>query len=238
MVRELTLEVPGIESDIKHLADCNEFLLCSMDKGAAVWNPWLKQSRWIKAQASQPSYDNNDNMRVAERRYKTIGFYRTKYSPMWETQEFSSEEWKDSKLKPRQGDKSRQNKQATFFTRCGVSLHGNLYWIAFCDKTDPFYHLLNFDFSSEIFYSSLFCDLPCGMNHPRNALVLRVFRGDRFSLLKQCYKTKKIEIWVTKNKINVEDGDDVEEKGRLHVLYSSTMVTLLPCETQIIYLLF
>ncbi|CAF2101034.1 unnamed protein product [Brassica napus] len=209
-----------------------------MDKGAAVWNPWLKQSRWIKAQASQPSYDNNDNMRVAERRYKTIGFYRTKYSPMWETQEFSSEEWKDSKLKPRQGDKSRQNKQATFFTRCGVSLHGNLYWIAFCDKTDPFYHLLNFDFSSEIFYSSLFCDLPCGMNHPRNALVLRVFRGDRFSLLKQCYKTKKIEIWVTKNKINVEDGDDVEEKGRLHVLYSSTMVTLLPCETQIIYLLF
>lgn len=56
MVRELTLEVPGIESDIKHLADCNEFLLCSMDKGAAVWNPWLKQSRWIKAQASQPSF--------------------------------------------------------------------------------------------------------------------------------------------------------------------------------------
>ncbi|WZY95331.1 hypothetical protein YC2023_067660 [Brassica napus] len=32
------------------------FLLCSMDKGAAVWNPWLKQSRWIKAQASQPSF--------------------------------------------------------------------------------------------------------------------------------------------------------------------------------------
>ncbi|KAF2545408.1 hypothetical protein F2Q70_00023284 [Brassica cretica] len=154
LVRELTLEVPGIESEIKLLVDCNEFLLCSMDKGAAVWNPWLKQSRWIKADASQPSfringigYDNNDNMRVAERRYKTIG-------------------------------------------------------------TDPVYDLVNFDFSSEIFYS-FFCDLPCGMNHPRNALVLRVFRGDRFSLLKQCYKTKKIEIWVTKNKINIEDGDDV-----------------------------
>ena len=214
-MRELTLEVPGIESEIKLLVDCNEFLLCSMDKGAAVWNPWLKQSRWIKADASQSSfrindigYDNNDNMRVAERRYKTIGSYRTNYRPIWETQEFSSEEWKDSKLKPRQGDKSRKNKPATFFKRCGVLLHGNLYWIAFCDRTDPFYHLVNFDFSSEIFYS-FFCDLPCGMNHPRNALVLRVFKGDRFALLKQCYKTKKIEIWVTKNKINVEDGDDV-----------------------------
>ncbi|CAG7877382.1 unnamed protein product [Brassica rapa] len=107
LVRELTLEVPGTESHIKHLVDCNEFLLCGMDKVAAVWNPWFKQSRWIKR------------------------FY------------------------------------------------------------------------------AYFCDLPCGMNHPRNALVLRVFRGDRFSLLKQCYKTKKIEIWVTKNKINVEDGNDV-----------------------------
>ncbi|CAG7880627.1 unnamed protein product [Brassica rapa] len=41
------------------------------------------------------------------------------------------------------------------------------------------------------------------------ASVLRLFNGDRFSVLKQCYVTKKIEIWVTKNKVNVEDGNDV-----------------------------
>ncbi|CAH8387347.1 unnamed protein product [Eruca vesicaria subsp. sativa] len=47
------------------------------------------------------------------------------------------------------------------------------------------------------------------MSHPRDALVVRFFKGDRFSVLKQCHETKKIEIWVTKNKVNAEDGDDV-----------------------------
>ena len=47
------------------------------------------------------------------------------------------------------------------------------------------------------------------MTHPRDALVVRFFKGDRFSVLKQCHVTKKIEIWVTKNKVNVEDGKDV-----------------------------
>ncbi|KAL0707592.1 hypothetical protein Bca4012_074018 [Brassica carinata] len=165
MVRELTLDVTGKESDIKHLADCNEFLLCRKKKEAA--------------------------------------------SSDWGSSRNECSSWKDLKLKARRGDKSLEDKVTTLFTRCGVSLHGNLYWIAFYDKTDLLYHLINFDFSSERFYT-FFCDLPCGMNHPRNALVLRVFKGDRFSLLKQCYnKTKKIEIWVTKNKINVEDGDDV-----------------------------
>ncbi|KAF3588103.1 hypothetical protein F2Q69_00031437 [Brassica cretica] len=70
MVRELTLAVTGKESDIKHLADCNEFLLCRKKKEAAVWNPWLKQSRWIKADVSQCSfevdgigYDNHNTKR-------------------------------------------------------------------------------------------------------------------------------------------------------------------------------
>ncbi|KAF2566853.1 hypothetical protein F2Q68_00028008 [Brassica cretica] len=47
------------------------------------------------------------------------------------------------------------------------------------------------------------------MSHLRDALVLRIFKGDRFSLLKQCNVTKKTEIWVTKNKVNVEDSRDV-----------------------------
>ncbi|KAH0880628.1 hypothetical protein HID58_068022, partial [Brassica napus] len=202
MVRELTLDVTGKESDIKHLADCNEFLLCRKKKEAAVWNPWLKQSRWIKADVSQCSFEvdgigynnnnnnnnNNNKMRAEERRYKTIiESYLKNHSIDWGSSRNECSSWKDLKLKARRGDKSLEDKVTTLFTRCGVSLHGNF----------------------ERFYT-FFCDLPCGMNHPRNALVLRVFKGDRFSLLKQCYnKTKKIEIWVTKNKINVEDGDDV-----------------------------
>ena len=34
--------------------------------------------------------------------------------------------------------------------------------------------------------------------------------GDRFSLLKQSHLTKKIQIWVTKNKIHKRGGRDVE----------------------------
>ncbi|CAN6886307.1 unnamed protein product [Brassica oleracea] len=154
-----------------------------MDKGAAVWNPWFKQSRWIKVNASQPSSQvvgvgySTKPYQLHPRKYKTMSGsryrwpYWTEHSE-WETQDFSSEVWKDPKLTPRQGDKSLKDKVAIFFTRCGVSLHGNVYWIAFYDKTDTLYHLLNFDFSSERFYA-YFCDLPCGMNHPRNALVVR-----------------------------------------------------------------
>ncbi|CAN6810743.1 unnamed protein product [Brassica oleracea] len=84
-------------------------------------------------------------------------------------------------------------------------MNGNLFWIISFDETK--YHLETFDFSREGFYR--FCDLPCRKRHPLDALVLRVFKGDRFSVLKQSKVTKKIEIWVTKNKVNVEDGKSV-----------------------------
>lgn len=49
-VRELTLDIPGLESQKpKFLIDYDEFMLCHTDKGTAVWNPWLKQiSTWIR----------------------------------------------------------------------------------------------------------------------------------------------------------------------------------------------
>ncbi|CAH8328609.1 unnamed protein product [Eruca vesicaria subsp. sativa] len=214
-VRELTLDFPCEESDIKYLVDCNEFLLCYMDKATVVWNPWLKQSRWIKADdASKPSfridgigYVNNNSVRVEERRYKTIRSYWTDHS-RWKTQDFASNVWKKLELEPIHGDKSLEDKTDILLTRGGVSLNGNLYWIGFYDKTDPLYHLVNFNFSRERFFN-VFCYLPCGIKNSLDALVLRVYKEDRLSLLKQCHVTKTIEIWVTKNKINIENGDDV-----------------------------
>ena len=85
----------------------------------------------------------------------------------------------------------------------GVLLNGTLFWIIFAD---PLYILCTFQFSSEEFYG--YCKLPSGI-HPSDVLVINVFKGDRFSVLKQCHITKKIEIWVTKNKVNVENGKDV-----------------------------
>ncbi|CAA0361596.1 unnamed protein product [Arabidopsis thaliana] len=78
--------------------------------------------------------------------------------------------------------------------------------------TDPLcYHIHKFGFSNSIWVR--FCNLPFGRNHDGDALVLGVFRGDRFSLLKQCMVTKKIEVFVTENKINHENGDDVVWKN-------------------------
>ncbi|KAF3528954.1 hypothetical protein DY000_02042554 [Brassica cretica] len=44
-------------------------------------------------------------------------------------------------------------------------------------------------------------------------LLLAIWKGDRFSLLKQCYLTRKIEIWVMENKI-----DDREEVVWINLL--------------------
>ncbi|KAL1202698.1 F-box protein [Cardamine amara subsp. amara] len=84
-----------------------------------------------------------------------------------------------------------------------LSLNGNLYWVVHDLETHECF-IRCFDFSSEIFKP--FCLLPCQKNHSRDELVLAVFKGDRFSLLKQCYVTGKIEIWVTNKKI---DGEEV-----------------------------
>ncbi|ESQ48277.1 hypothetical protein EUTSA_v10021923mg [Eutrema salsugineum] len=211
VVREITLDIPGLKSQTpKYLVDCDEFLLCRMDKakGGVVWNPWLKQSRRIKAGLSSNIHGIGYN-RTSDQEsvYKTI-WSDTK---VWKIHDFVSDTWKvllgsefvDSDQSNIQGENI-----STLHSTSGVSLNGIIYWVAFYDKTDPLYHLIYFDFSREEF-SGLFCHLPCGMNDPSDALVLRVFKGNRFSLLKQCYETKKIEVWVTKNKVNVTDGDDV-----------------------------
>ncbi|KAL9812205.1 putative F-box associated interaction domain-containing protein [Arabidopsis thaliana] len=61
--------------------------------------------------------------------------------------------------------------------------------------------LYKFNSSREFFFR--FCHLPCGtIDYRKDALVLRVYEGDQFSLLNQCHATKKIEVWVSKYKIN------------------------------------
>ncbi|CAA7050404.1 unnamed protein product [Microthlaspi erraticum] len=201
-----------------YLVDCDEFLLlCDMDIGTAVWNPWLNQTKLIKPelgfQIDGIGYVNNKNSnttRIEEKVYKALASYSKGSYPnvetCWKIYDFAPD------ARENKGhcvdDTTEGEKEPTSHNLGGVPLNGTLYWVAFYDETDSLYHLTKFDFSSEKFLK--FCDLPCGINHRRrDALVLRVFKGDRFSLLKQCHVTKKVEIWVTKNKINVEDGDGV-----------------------------
>ncbi|KAJ0262135.1 F-box domain-containing protein [Hirschfeldia incana] len=202
VVREITLDIPGLEAQKpKKLVNCDEFLICGMDKGAAVCNPWLKQSTWI----SEPSFICYglgrlvSNGRSEESVYKTIwGKYK-----QWKIHDLASGTWKDIDSEP--SDSNQGEEKLVLHTTSGVFFNGTLIWIVSSNE-EAFLYRLFIDFSKEGFFE--FCDLPCGVSH-RDALVLRVFKGDRFSLLKQCNVTKKIEIWVTKNKINVDDGSDV-----------------------------
>ncbi|EFH61412.1 F-box family protein [Arabidopsis lyrata subsp. lyrata] len=209
-VCELTLDIPGLESQIlKSLVDGNELLLCDMEKGAVVWNPWLRHSRWIDQDSNhtkRESYGLGYNNKGS---YKIFAACDRKENPnqrLLTIRDFASDAWKDRES----GDNSQQVKPVKLHRKTGVSLNGNLYLVTYYEKTDLVYHLTKINSSSESIV--IFCDLPCGTtNFDKDALVLRVFEGDRFSLLKQCHATKKIELWVSKYKINNNlDREDVE----------------------------
>ncbi|AEE32925.1 F-box associated ubiquitination effector family protein [Arabidopsis thaliana] len=65
------------------------------------------------------------------------------------------------------------------------------------------------DFSKETL--KMFCILPCkAKKSTTHTRILSIYKGDRFSVMEQCKRTREIEIWVTKNKIgNGDDGNDV-----------------------------
>ncbi|XP_010467242.1 PREDICTED: F-box protein At2g14710-like [Camelina sativa] len=202
VVRELTLGTPGLETlELKNLVDCNELLLCGKKNGAVVWNPWLGQSRWIEPSLKRSGMEF-DGIGYENKNYKMAVFCpgnEDQTDNFCTSYDFASDVWIDLQSK---------SDEDSIYPESVVSLNGTLYWVCSLDETDPLsYDISTFDFSTGLY--SRFCDLPCGRNHGEDALVLKVFRGDRFSLLKQCMVTKKIEIWVTENKINFENGDDV-----------------------------
>lgn len=189
------------------ITTCDEFLFCIYQfrkNRTALWNPWLRQVKWIEYEEyykdktfyiSGLGYDN----RRPEKVYKVLGYFC----------------WRD------EGDYQLRvalyecvSHAFTFIDtpdeaqRPNVSLNGNLYWITSSPgTTDADYFIRSFDFSMENFKP--FCLLPCRKNHPFDKFILTVYKGDRFSLLKQCYVTWKIDIWVTKKNIDREEEEVV-----------------------------
>ncbi|CAL9236591.1 unnamed protein product [Arabidopsis halleri] len=199
-VREIALDdIPcQLHTSLVH---CYGFLLSDIcKKGFAIWNPCLRKSRWIVSEETHEfrfcgvGYDSTR----PETGYKVFGFricfdgtrqvypkvviYDCKYDT-WKFIINASwvQDWRVPQLD------------------CMVSLNGNLYWISYDSKT--FEHFIrSFDFSKEMFKT--LCRLPCNEEDFGYAQVLAVFRGDRFSVLKQSYRTRKVEILVTKHKID------------------------------------
>ncbi|KAF8089482.1 hypothetical protein N665_0505s0032 [Sinapis alba] len=202
-VHEVPSDFPYQAIDLTHttITSCDGFLFRHFWKqGVAVWNPWLSQVKWIEYVDKNfhfcgVGYVSN----VPYKRYKILGYlnclrnvsdtYQVSYKRV-AVYECSSRALKflDAPFK-------------NWPTMDPLSLNGNLYWVA----SDPDTHecfIRSFDFSSETFKT--FCLLPCNKNHSRDQLVLAVYKGDGFSLLKQCYVTREISVWVSKEKIDAE----------------------------------
>ncbi|XP_048615241.1 putative F-box/kelch-repeat protein At1g32430 [Brassica napus] len=214
-VSELTLDIPGLNNQKPNdLVDCNGLLLCGTKEGAVVCNPWSGQNRCIKAEVSQTSLEfrgiGYDGNRIGKKIvYKTLAFYLNNIrssTSAWRIHDLATDKWKRV-LKEVKGETRPQNVFIMHSTR-GVSLNGNLYWVAYCLSHPSLLLVVSFDFGSGKYLN--FCGLPCVENDHSDALVLRVFRGDRFSLLKQCHVTKKIQIWVAKDKIDNGHSRDVK----------------------------
>jgi len=178
------------------LVNCDGFLLTDMfKKGFAVWNPWLRQKRLIENHGYRFCGLGFDNSR-SQTGYKIFGV------------EFCSDV--SGKLFPKVAIYDCKSDTCKFIVNASwgqdwrvpqldtiVSLNGNLYWIAYDSKSYEHF-IRSFDFAKEMFKT--FCLVPCHEDFGY-AQLLAVFRGDRFSVLRQSYMTSKVEILVTKHKI-------------------------------------
>ncbi|KAG7640654.1 F-box associated interaction domain [Arabidopsis suecica] len=170
------------------------------NQGVTIWNPWLRQVGWIE-------YKEDRDFRFCgvgydackpEKGYKIFGYFnrfydtKLKIGHRFAIFECASQAFKfiDSPEWPMLAGRGEY-----------VSLNGNLYWTAYNEDTREHF-LGSFDFSTEI--SMHICLLPCGkhVSGLRDKLVLTVFKGDQFALLKQSRISSNTEIWVTNDKIN------------------------------------
>ncbi|KAJ4886837.1 Protein SUPPRESSOR OF NIM1 1 [Raphanus sativus] len=202
-LRELHSSCRDLNLQYKRITTCDDLLFCRYPpfcskKETALWNPWLRQVNLIKINLSVGKefsvfglgYDNSRPQKV----HKLLLYC----PPPQETAIYDCASHVLRYIKtPYEVDISE------IARRSHVSLYGNLYWMAYNLQTCQ-YLIQSFNFSMEIFKPFGLIPLP---DKPcLYGLRLAVWKGDRFSLLKQTYSKTKIEIWVMENKI-----DDKEE---------------------------
>ncbi|AEE28845.1 F-box family protein [Arabidopsis thaliana] len=210
-MRELPLDIPYLNNFMRtYFTPCDGLLFCdswSWRKKAAIWNPWLRQTKWIEYSKEKTftfrgiGYDSGR----PDKGHKIIGssiYNKRKLieDPLYRSVEiytFETNGWKSMNTFSEEGE---------IRPLSDVSLNGNLYWVVSNGETHECF-IESFDFSKEIY--KCFCTLPWNYNS-FHVPVLSTFRKDRLSVLKRkrMAETNNIEIWVTKNKIN-DDGEPV-----------------------------
>ncbi|XP_010462652.1 PREDICTED: putative F-box/kelch-repeat protein At1g12170 [Camelina sativa] len=197
-MHELPLDIPYFNNALRtNFFSCDGLLFCdswSWHNKAGIWNPWLRQTRWIEGKDKGfifrgIGYDSGKPEKV----YNILGSNNARKTDIYELE---NNEWKCTNFSP----------EVRIRTGTDVSLNGNLYWAVFDYKTDK-YLIKSFDFSKEV--SKVFCVLPWNTNS-YNLPALSTFKKDGLSLLKRIIGANNIiEVWVTKNKINNDDGEHV-----------------------------
>ncbi|VVA97547.1 unnamed protein product [Arabis nemorensis] len=161
-----------------------------MENQLLVWNPLLKETRWVKCGSDFHIFDdayflgylNHCDYRIL--RFRCAGNSRNR-PPRVEVYKFASKTWKvidmisfDWVLK---------------VPLSTLSLRGTPYCIGL-RKDDTKAFIQSFDFSKERF-QPLEDHLPFEYDE-FNPIGLEIFKGDRLSVLEQCHKTRKICVWV------------------------------------------
>ncbi|XP_010458569.1 PREDICTED: putative F-box/LRR-repeat/kelch-repeat protein At1g11620 [Camelina sativa] len=175
---------------------CDGLLLYVTKSMLLVSNPLLNQKRWIKgSQGFDHSMDvyglgYTSNQSSGSYDYKIVRFrcsFSTHNSSRLEVYAFKSESWKVVV------DKNFNGFYGVPFS--SVCLRGTPYWLGYNKDGKRLTSIQNFDFLQERF-EPLY--LPPPSIDLENYLSLGIFRGDQLSLLLECYRTRKIHLWVMK----------------------------------------
>ncbi|CAN8255279.1 unnamed protein product [Cochlearia groenlandica] len=247
---DLKTNDPTIESRELHSSDiilprrdfeytivtCDELLFCRIaEKNTALWNPCSRQVKWLEFKNIRCfrvfgfGYDNSGPDKV----YKVFGYFlRYKKIPGQLCErvaliyDCASHAFNYIDTTNDDEDYNTSDHRRSHV----VSLNGNIYWLSSRREksTNHECSIRSFDFSRQILKP--FCKLlPCHRNVPNDGLVLACFKGDRFSLLKQCFVTRKIEIWVTEKTIqSINNDDDDDGKGVVWINLMTLQATILP----------
>ncbi|ESQ46352.1 hypothetical protein EUTSA_v10000601mg [Eutrema salsugineum] len=167
------------------LCKCLETLRCSYTMKLAVWNPILRQFKWIKPSNSRKFFD-------------VYGFGYDNVSQI-EIYEFKSKLWR-----------SVDTILDCDALRKSVSMNGNMYWIAQKGRVNSEIEIFiqSFDFSTEMFKPICCVPIPKGIVSSvpfDHKLLLSGLGGHRLSLFHQ-HNDVEVKVWVTSK---VTDGINV-----------------------------
>ncbi|KAJ4885897.1 F-box protein [Raphanus sativus] len=194
---------------IDTMVHCDGLMLCMCGRWGsreeeryvhlAIWNPVLRQIRWIKPSKCFTTSDYYGIGYDSKKKSRDGGYKILRFSdrrddhwyfdycgePQVEVYECKTRSWRtlDAKVDWHVDIACK-----------GVAAMGNMYWLA--QKEGRF--ILGFDFSVERFKNVCYC--------PRSAYdhYLACFEGDRLSLLQQDEESRVIVVWVTNKLTDVD----------------------------------